>query len=72
MQRGLATSGLLTAGFLAGQLFVWKQLNDAGYFVSTNAATAFFYLFTAVHGLHVLGALYHHFIRRDDTLRRMT
>lgn len=25
-----------------------------------------------VVGLHVLAALYHHFVRRDDTLRRMT
>lgn len=25
-----------------------------------------------VVGLHVAGALYHHFVRRDDTLRRMT
>jgi cytochrome c oxidase subunit 3 len=57
VRRGLWASGLLTFGFLAGQLFVWKQLNDAGYFVSTSAATAFFYLFTAVHGLHVLGGL---------------
>ena len=24
-----------------------------------------------VIGLHVLAALYHHFVRRDDTLRRM-
>ncbi|MND01368.1 cytochrome b561 [compost metagenome] len=24
-----------------------------------------------VIGLHVLAAVYHHFIRRDDTLRRM-
>jgi cytochrome c oxidase subunit III len=57
VRRGLWTSGLLTFGFLAGQLFVWKQLNDAGYFVSSSAATAFFYLLTAVHGLHVLGGL---------------
>jgi cytochrome c oxidase subunit III len=57
MRRGLWASGLLTFGFLAGQLFVWKQLNDAGYFVTTSAAAAFFYLFTAVHGLHVLGGL---------------
>lgn len=57
LQRGLAFSGLLTVGFLVGQLVVWKQLDDAGYLVSTNAATAFFYLFTAVHGLHVLGGL---------------
>ena len=57
VRRGLGASGLLTFGFIAGQLFVWKQFNDAGYFVSTSAATAFFYLFTAVHGLHVLGGL---------------
>lgn len=57
VQRGLALGGLLTVGFLVGQLAVWKQLDDAGYLVSTNAATAFFYLFTAVHGLHVLGGL---------------
>lgn len=57
VRRGLWVSGLLTFGFLAGQLFVWKQLHGAGYFVSSSAATAFFYLFTAVHGLHVLGGL---------------
>ena len=57
MRRGMAASGLLTFGFIAGQLFVWKQLHDAGFFLSTNAATAFFYLLTAVHGLHVLGGL---------------
>lgn len=57
MRRGLAAGGVLTVGFLAGQLVVWLQLNAAGYFMSTNAATAFFYLFTGVHGLHVLGGL---------------
>jgi cytochrome c oxidase subunit 3 len=57
VRRGLVGSGLLTVGFLAGQLIVWKQLNDAGFFVSSSAAAAFFYVFTAVHGLHVLGGL---------------
>lgn len=57
LRRGLWASGLLTMGFLLGQLLVWKQLNDAGYFVSASAATAFFYLLTAAHGLHVLGGL---------------
>lgn len=28
--------------------------------------------FYGVVGLHVLATLYHHFVRRDDTLRRMT
>lgn len=57
MRRALATGGLLTTGFLAGQVAVWMQLDGAGYLVSTSAASAFFYLFTAVHGLHVLGGL---------------
>ena len=57
VRRGLSASGLLTIGFLAGQLVVWKQLNDAGYFVVSNAASAFFFLLTAVHGLHVFGGL---------------
>lgn len=57
VRRGLAASGLLTVGFLAGQLVVWKQLQDAGFVVSSSAAAAFFYLFTGVHGLHVLGGL---------------
>lgn len=57
VRHGLWASGLATFGFLAGQLFVWKQLNDAGHLVSSSAATAFFYLLTAVHGLHVLGGL---------------
>jgi cytochrome c oxidase subunit 3 len=57
VRQGLWASGVLTMGFLAGQLVVWKQLHDAGYFVSSNAATAFFYLLTAVHGVHVLGGL---------------
>jgi cytochrome c oxidase subunit 3 len=57
VQAGLLASGMLTFAFLAGQLFVWKQLADAGYFLATSAATGFFYLLTAVHGLHVLGGL---------------
>lgn len=57
VRRGLGAGGILTLSFLAGQLVVWKQLNDAGYFVTTDAAASFFYLFTAVHGAHVLGGL---------------
>jgi cytochrome b561 len=42
---------------LAGQL---EDLHEL-------VGTAFYY----VVGLHVAAALYHHFVRRDDTLRRM-
>ncbi len=57
VRKGLVASGLLTAGFLVGQVVVWRQLSSAGYFLTTSAATAFFYLLTAVHGAHVLGGL---------------
>ncbi|MGZ5774988.1 cytochrome c oxidase subunit 3 [Ramlibacter sp.] len=56
-RRWLLAAGALTAGFVLGQLVVWKQLHDAAFGVSSSAAAAFFYLFTAVHGLHVLGGL---------------
>ena len=55
--HGLLAAGVLTFGFLAGQLWAWRQMDAAGYFVAANPAYAFFYLLTAVHGLHLLGGL---------------
>jgi len=57
VQDGLLTGGLSALLFLAGQLLAWRQLISAGYRPATNPAEAFFYLITAVHGLHVLGGL---------------
>lgn len=57
VRRALVAGGVLTVAFLAGQLLVWKQLNDAGAFLNSNPANAFFYLLTAVHGVHLLGGL---------------
>jgi cytochrome c oxidase subunit 3 len=53
----LIAGGALAWAFLAGQLFAWRQLSASGYFAMTNPAVAFFYLLTAVHGLHLLGGL---------------
>ena len=57
VRRGLAASGLLTVGFIAGQLVVWKQMAGVGILLTSGAAASFFYLLTAVHGVHVLGGL---------------
>ncbi|MBT3553209.1 MAG: hypothetical protein HOO19_19725 [Rhodospirillaceae bacterium] len=57
MRDGLHIGGVLTVGFLAGQLFVWRQLVDLGYYADANTANAFFYLVTALHGAHMLGGL---------------
>jgi cytochrome c oxidase subunit 3 len=55
---GLIAVGGFSFGFLAGQLWVWQQLTASGYFVAANPANAFFYLLTALHGLHLLGGLW--------------
>ena len=43
--------------FLVGQALVWRELFTLGYFADSNVANAFFYLLTALHGLHLLGGL---------------
>ena len=53
----LLASGLFAFAFLVGQLFVWQQLVGLGYFASSDPANAFFYLLTAVHGVHLAGGL---------------
>jgi len=54
---GLLSGGVAAITFLAGQLLAWQQLRAAGYFVASNPANSFFYLITAVHGLHLAGGL---------------
>jgi cytochrome c oxidase subunit III len=54
----LFAAGLLTAGFLIGQMVAWRQLRLSEVFSPGNPAVAFFYVLTAVHGLHLLGGLF--------------
>ena len=58
VRLGLLAGGVCTLVFLAGQLLAWQQLNAAGHFLTANPANAFFYLLTALHGLHLLGGLW--------------
>jgi cytochrome c oxidase subunit 3 len=56
--RGLIQASLaLGLVFLVGQIAAWSQLNAAGSGVQDNAYAAFFYMLSAVHGLHVVGGL---------------
>jgi cytochrome c oxidase subunit III len=43
--------------FLAGQLIAWRQLVAEGWYLATNPSSSFFYVFTAAHGLHILGGI---------------
>ncbi len=54
----LTAGGLLALVFLAGQLTVWRTLMASGQFAPDGPALAFFYLITALHGLHMLGGLF--------------
>ena len=58
VRLGLIAAGILTFSFLAGQLWAWQQMDAAGYFLTANPAYSFFYLLTALHGLHLLGGLW--------------
>ncbi len=53
----LLTTAILGFAFLVLQVLAWQQLASQGVFVATNPHSSFFYLLTALHGLHLLGGL---------------
>jgi cytochrome c oxidase subunit 3 len=55
---GMIAAGIFTLAFIYGQLSVWEELNNAGYYISTNPANSFFYILTGLHALHILGGLW--------------
>ncbi len=57
-KNALFLVGFLSFAFITGQLLVWQHYISIGQYVSTNPANAFFYLFTALHGLHLMGGLF--------------
>ena len=58
VKTNLLIIGFLSYAFLFGQLFFWLQLMKNGNYVSTNNYFSSFYIFTALHGLHLLGGLF--------------
>ena len=58
VKSNLMIAGLFTFAFIASQLWVWKGLHDAGFFLTSNPANSFFYVLTAIHALHILGGLW--------------
>lgn len=53
----LTLTALLGVAFVGSQYAAWRNLARQGLYVATNPHSSFFYLLTAVHGLHVLGGL---------------
>jgi cytochrome c oxidase subunit 3 len=54
---GLTVTLALGLLFVVGQVLAWRNLAAQGLFLATSPSAAFFYVFTALHGLHVLGGL---------------
>jgi len=58
IKKNLIIVGALSYLFLFGQLVFWTQLMKSGNYVTTNTYFSSFYIFTALHGLHLLGGLF--------------
>ena len=57
-KRWLLLTVVLGLTFLATQLLAWRQLVAQQVYVATNPHSSFFYLLTAVHGVHLLGGIF--------------
>ncbi len=53
----LSVTMVLGLLFIAGQVVAWRGLVAQGLYLATNPASDFFYMFTALHGLHLLGGV---------------
>src|SRR5258708_17430744 len=53
----LGITTILGLGFLAGQLFAWKQLSSSGFHLLGGTSSSFVYILTAMHGLHLAGGI---------------
>ena len=65
----LTVTLLLGLGFLAAQVLAWRQLVAAGVYLASNPHSAFFYVLTGLHGIHLLGGIValgylHWYVRR--------
>ncbi len=58
VKKNLLIVGVLSYLFLFGQVIFWFQLLESGNYISTNSYFSNFYVFTALHGLHLLGGLF--------------
>jgi cytochrome c oxidase subunit 3 len=53
----ISTTMLLGLCFLGAQVMVWKQLVASGFYVNKNHHSGYAYIFTGLHGAHLIGGL---------------
>ncbi len=54
----LVATLLLGGAFLVAQLSAWQALQAAGFYVNRNFRSGYAYIFTALHGVHLVGGLW--------------
>jgi cytochrome c oxidase subunit 3 len=54
---GVSAAVFFSVMFLVAQLDLWMHLQSMGFYIDSNPANSYFYLLTAVHGLHLMGGL---------------
>ena len=54
---GLSLTTTLGVLFIIGQVLAWRQLITQQHVLSSGPSSAFFYVFTMLHALHVLGGM---------------
>ena len=63
---------LFSLQFIIAQLLLWQQLNMLGFYLASNPANSYFYVFTALHGLHLSGGILVLILAGRDYLRHQS
>ncbi|MET0377792.1 MAG: hypothetical protein ABW049_02280 [Spongiibacteraceae bacterium] len=56
-RHALMAGACLTLTFFVGQWQAWQQLDASGFYFSCTPASAFFYLLSGLHAVHLFGGL---------------
>jgi len=56
-RRWIGVTTALGFCFLGAQLMAWRQLSASGFYINRNFHSGYSYLFTGLHGIHLLGGL---------------
>lgn len=57
VKTAIFLSIVLGIGFLVGQIFGWGMLVDDGVFFVGNPSGSFMYIFTGLHGVHLISGI---------------
>jgi len=53
----ISATMLLGLSFLAAQLVLWERLVESGFYINRNHHSGYAYIFTGLHGAHLIGGL---------------